>query len=120
MEPLFPAAPSDRNIFLTGIHFFAGISTGSFLAMGLADCIFGFPVPIFRLIGSFLLCLVLCYSMVVFYDWQDMKLATQEVEQEDDREDIKLATQVEQEEEETALIGTENGSTPYALLSWGY
>jgi hypothetical protein len=84
---------------LTGVNLFIGISTGSFLAMGLTDIIVGFPVGIFKLIAIYLVCLVLCKVMVVFYD----------------RETIRLV-QAEQEEEEQALTGVENGSSPYELL----
>jgi hypothetical protein len=98
-EPFFPTAPSDREIFLIGVNSFIGIATGSFLAMGMIDAIVGFPVGIFKLIASYLVCLVLCKVMVVFYD----------------KESIRLA-QEEQEEEEQDLIGVENGDSPYELL----
>ena len=89
-------------MFLTGVHFFVGISTGSFLAMGLTDAIVGFPVPMFKLMISLLICLLLCKTMVVFYD----------------SEELRLAAQTEQEEEEQALIGgAEMGSSPYKLLT---
>jgi hypothetical protein len=82
--------------------FFIGISTGTFLAIGLTDAIVGFPESIFKLIPFFLLCLVLmCKAIMVVSD---------------DSEEIKVATQAEQEEEERALNGAENGSSPYELL----
>jgi hypothetical protein len=84
-------------MFLTGVNFFVGISAGSFLAMGLTDMVFGFPVCIVKLIASFVFCMTLCYAMVVFYDSEERRLA-------------------EQEEEEQPLIGAENGSSPYELL----
>jgi cell division protein FtsL len=87
-------------MFLTGVNFFVGISSGSFLAMGLTNSIVGFPVSSFKLIASLVICLVLCCTMVVFYD----------------SEERRLAAQAEQEEEEHALIGAETGSSEYKLL----
>jgi hypothetical protein len=101
IEPLFPTAPSDRDLFLTGINFFVGISTGSFLAMGWTNSIVGFPVSNFKLIASLVICFMLCYAMVVFYDSEERRLA---------------ARAAEQEEEEQALIGAEYGNSAYELL----
>ena len=105
VEPLFPKdAPSDRDIFLTGVNFFVGISTGSFIAMGLTDAIVGFPVPMPQLIISLVVCLLLCRTMVVFYDCEEMRLDAQ-------------AEQEEEEEEQALIGGGEMGSSPYKLLT---
>jgi hypothetical protein len=98
VRPLFRTAPSDRALFLTRVNFFVGIATYSGLTiMGISDATHGLLLPA----SNFLICLVLCKAMVVF----------------DDNEEIKLAAQAEQEEEEEqALIGAENGNSPYELL----
>jgi hypothetical protein len=98
VEPLFSAKPSQRSLFLTGVNFFVGISLGSFLAMSFVDAIFGFPVCMVKLAACLVVCLALCYIMVLCYDMEE------------------LAAVQHQQETERLMAQNESGCSHYDLL----
>ena len=64
---------SQRTLFVSGVNIFVGISIGSFFAMCIVDGLFGFPVNVFKLLFSLVVCLALCHIMILCYDAEEMK-----------------------------------------------
>jgi hypothetical protein len=73
VESLFSSPPSHRTRFLTGVHFFFGISAGSFVSTVVMDGMYGFPVSVKKLIVGLVVCLWLCWAMVFFYDIEEKR-----------------------------------------------
>ena len=64
----FSSPPSSRTSFLTGVQFFFGSSTGSFVSAMFMDIIYDFPVPYKKLVQGWMMCIALGCAVTISYD----------------------------------------------------
>jgi uncharacterized protein YacL len=58
-------------MFHSGIKFVVGVVVGSFSAFVVVDALLGSPIALSSMLVTLIVDLLLCYFMVLCYDWGD-------------------------------------------------